>query len=190
MNGIFSIFKCLTYSLSIIFFFSSCEKDKHVRTYRLPKINSKSITEEVQPNVEFSVTWEKPESWIQVDGHSMRLASFNTPFSQGSGDVSVTTFGGSSGGITLNVNRWLGQIGLESMSDTSIDAISVKKSGFLGEFSYFKLLNDKDQTTAILASIFQLKDRTVFVKLSSSAIGVNETENDFLKFCNSLRQTS
>ena len=69
-------------------------------------------------------------------------------------------------------------------------SISVKKSGFLGEFSYFKLLNDKDQTTAILASIFQLKDRTVFVKLSSSAIGVNETENDFLKFCNSLRKTS
>ena len=119
----------------------------------------------------------------------MRLASFNTPFSEGSGDVSVTTFGGSSGGITLNVNRWLGQIGLQSMSDSGIDAISVKKSGFLGEFSYFKLLNDKDQTTAILASIFQLKDRTVFVKLSSSVNGVNEIENDFIKFCNSLRQT-
>tara|TARA_B100000085_G_scaffold134711_1_gene122572 strand:+ start:284 stop:856 length:573 start_codon:yes stop_codon:yes gene_type:complete len=190
MNGIFSTFKCLTYSSFSLLFFLSCEKDKHVRTYRLPKIEAKPIAEEVQPNIEFSVTWEKPESWIQVDGHSMRLASFNTPFSEGSGDVSVTTFGGSSGGITLNVNRWLGQIGLESMSDSGIDAISVKKSGFLGEFSYFKLLNDKDQTTAILASIFQLKDRTVFVKLSSSATGVNETENDFLKFCNSLRQTS
>ena len=186
----FSIFKSYRYLLISLFFLTSCEKDKYVRTYRLPKIDSKPIVEEVQPNVEFSVTWEKPESWIQVDGHSMRLASFNTPFSEGSGDVSVTTFGGSSGGITLNVNRWLGQIGLESMSDSGIDAISVKKSGSLGEFSYFKLLNDKDQTTAILASIFQLKDRTVFVKLSSSATGVSEIENDFLKFCNSLRQTS
>ena len=83
----------------------------------------------------------------------------------------------------------MGQIGLESMSDSAIDEISLKKSGFLGEFSYFKLLNDKDQTAAILASIFQLKDRTVFVKLSSSVTGVNEIENDFLKFCNSLRQT-
>ena len=155
MNGIFSTFKCLTYLSFSLLFFLSCEKDKHVRTYRLPKIEAKPIAEEVQPNVEFSVTWEKPESWIQVDGHSMRLASFNTPFSEGSGDVSVTTFGGSSGGITLNVNRWLGQIGLEPMSESGIDAISVKKSGFLGEFSYFKLLNDKDQTTAILASIFQ-----------------------------------
>ena len=128
MNGMFSIFKCLTYSSFSLFFLLSCEKDKHVRTYRLPKIDSKPIAEEVQPNVEFSVAWEKPESWIQVDGHSMRLASFNTPFSEGSGDVSVTTFGGSSGGITLNVNRWLGQIGLESMSDSGIDAISVKNS--------------------------------------------------------------
>tara|TARA_S200000501_G_scaffold153555_1_gene144741 strand:+ start:6114 stop:6686 length:573 start_codon:yes stop_codon:yes gene_type:complete len=190
MNGMFSIFKWLTHLASLLLIFVSCEKDKYVRTYRLPKIDSKPIIEEVQPNVEFSVTWEMPESWIQVDGHSMRLASFNTPFSEGSGDVSVTTFGGSSGGITLNVNRWLGQIGLESMSDSGIDAISVKKSGSLGEFSYFKLLNDKDQTTAILASIFQLKERTVFVKLSSSATGVNEIENDFLKFCNSLSQAS
>ena len=186
----FSIFNAFRHLLCLLLFLISCEKYKHVRTYRLPKIDSKPILEEVQPSVEFSVTWVKPESWIQVDGHSMRLASFNTPFSDGSGDVSVTTFGGSSGGITLNVNRWLGQIGLESMSDSGISAISLKKSGFLGEFSYFKLLNDKDQTTAILASIFQLKDRTVFVKLSSSATGVNEIENDFLKFCNSLRQTS
>ena len=190
MNGMFSILNASKHLLCLLFFLIDCEKDNYVRTYRLPKIEAKPIAEEVQQNVKFSVTWEKPESWIQVAGHSMRLASFNTPFSEGSGDVSVTTFGGSSGGITLNVNRWLGQIGLESMSASGIDAISVKKSGFLGQFSYFKLLNDKDQTTAILASIFQLKDRTVFVKLSSSATGVNETENDFLKFCNSLRQTS
>ena len=189
MNGMFSILNASKHLLCLLLFLMSCEKNKHVRTYRLPKVDTKPIVEEVQPSVEFSVTWEKPESWIQVDGHSMRLASFNTPFSEGTGDVSVTTFGGSSGGITLNVNRWLGQIGLESMSDSGIDAISLKKSGFLGEFSYFKLLNDKDQTAAILASIFQLKDRTVFVKLSSSVTGVNEIENDFLKFCNSLRQT-
>ena len=105
MNGIFSIFNASRYLLCLLFFLISCEKDKYVRTYRLPKIEAKPIVAEVQPNVEFSVTWEKPESWIQVDGHSMRLASFNTPFSEGSGDVSVTTFGGSSGGITLNVNR-------------------------------------------------------------------------------------
>ena len=190
MNGMFSIFNASRHLLCLLFFFISCEKNKHVRTYRLPKVDTKPIVEEVQSSVEFSVTWEKPESWIQVDGHSMRLASFNTPFSEGLGDVSVTTFGGSSGGITLNVNRWLGQIGLESMSDSAIDEISLKKSGFLGEFSYFKLLNDKDQTAAILASIFQLKDRTVFVKLSSSVTGVNEIENDFIKFCNSLRQTN
>ena len=190
MNGMFSILNAPKHLLCLLLFLMSCEKNKHVRTYRLPKVDTKPIVEEVQPSVEFSVTWEKPESWIQVDGHSMRLASFNTPFSEGTGDVSVTTFGGSSGGITLNVNRWLGQIGLESMSDSGIDAISLKKSGFLGEFSYFKLLNDKDQTAAILASIFQLKDRTVFVKLSSSVTGVNEIENDFIKFCNSLRQTN
>ena len=88
----FFIFKCLAYSSFSLLFLLSCEKDKHVRTYRLPKIDSKPITEDVQTNVEFSIAWEKPESWIQVDGHSMRLASFNTPFSEGSGDVSCLLY--------------------------------------------------------------------------------------------------
>ena len=53
MNGIFSTFKCLTYSSFSLLFFLSCEKDKHVRTYRLPKIEAKPIADEVSQNDQF-----------------------------------------------------------------------------------------------------------------------------------------
>ena len=182
------MFKNSIYTLFLVFVFISCEKNKHVRTYRLPKEGLKSVQPEVQENSEFSISWEKPENWAEVKGHSMRLASFNVPYSQGVGDLSITTFGGSSGGIGPNVNRWLGQIGLEAMSNSDIESISIQKVGLLSEYLYFKLINDADETTAILASIFQLKNKTVFVKLSSTLIGSKEIESDFILFCNSIRQ--
>ena len=120
----------------------------------------------------------------------MRLASFNAPHPKGIGDVSITTFGGSSGGIGPNVNRWLGQIGLEAMSDSDIRSISIQKVGLLGKYSYFRLINNADETTAILASIFQLESRSVFVKLSSTLMGLKEIESDFILFCNSIQQTN
>ncbi len=182
------MFKNIVFILFLSFIFISCEKNKYVRTYRLPKKGIKSVQPEVQGNSDFSISWEKPRDWIEVEGHSMRLASFNAPHPKGIGDVSITTFGGSSGGIGPNVNRWLGQIGLEPMSEFDIDLISIKKVGLLGEYSYFKLLNDADNSIAILASIFQLKHRTIFVKLSCTLTGLKEIELDFLKFCNSIHQ--
>ena len=164
----------------------SCDTDQHIRTYRLPKnLTMKDLgTDTISHDPE--IAWEKPRDWKEVTGHSMRLASFGAPFSEGNGDVSITTFGGASGGIGPNVNRWLGQIGLGSMSQPEIEALAIKKIGKIGGYSYFKLINDKDPSLAILASIFQLKERTVFVKLSSNLKGLKEIEPDFNQFCNSI----
>ena len=174
----------LIFSFSIMLF--SCDSDQHIRTYRLPKntIIKHVATDSINQGSE--VTWEKPSNWKEVKGHSMRLASFSAPFSEGNGDVSITTFAGASGGIGPNVNRWLGQIGLGPMSDSGIEAMAIKKIGRLGEYSYFKLINDGNVESAILASIFLLEDRTVFIKLSSTLIGIKEIESDFLRFCNSI----
>ena len=164
----------------------SCDANRYIRTYRLPKnviikdVNTDKISQVPR------VVWEKPRDWKEVTGHSMRLASFSAPFSEGNGDVSITTFAGKSGGIGPNVNRWLGQIGLGSMSQPEIEALAIKKIGKIGGYSYFKLINDKDPSLAILASIFQLKERTVFVKLSSNLKGLKEIEPDFNQFCNSI----
>jgi len=164
----------------------SCDIDQHIRTYRLPKnLTMKDLgTDNISHDPE--IAWEKPRDWKEVTGHSMRLASFSAPFSEGNGDVSITTFAGKSGGIGPNVNRWLGQIGLGPISDSAIEAMAIKKIGRLGEYSYFKLINDKDAGQAILASILQLEERTVFVKLSSNLIGLKEIEPDFNRFCNSI----
>jgi len=184
------LYRIATFILNVLFIFVSCDSENHIRTYRLPKPDDKLIIEKSEGNEinKFDIGWEKPNQWKEATGHSMRLASFVAPFSNGEGDVSVTTFGGESGGIGPNVNRWLGQIGLANLSDAEIEKMAIIKNGNLGQYSYFKLINSKNPSSAILAAIYSLNQRTVFVKLSSTFVGINELEQDFQNFCSSIYQ--
>ena len=166
----------------------SCDSGDHIRTYRLPKTNMIPDKQDAatRRNEKLKLSWEKPESWIETSGHAMRLVSFNVPFSKGIGDLSMTTFEGSSGGVEANVNRWREQIGLELLNSSEIKESSVNMDGKLGKYEFFKLVNEKNPDSAILSAIFQLETSTLFVKLSIDSTGIEETENDFITFCKSI----
>ena len=52
----------------------------------------------------------------------MRLASYEVADKNGSRlDFSVTSFPGDVGGLLANVNRWLGQIGMEEVKENEIE---------------------------------------------------------------------
>ncbi len=181
--------KAIKFIFAAIIFLTllSCENDSYVRVYRLPKkaevIQQVTVPETVE---NFKLSWEKPSLWLEASGHTMRLASFSVPFKQGNADVSITSFPGESGGITSNVNRWLNQIGLGNMTDRQINDLKLEKPGNLGTFSYFKMLNQSNKESAILAAIYQTEGRTVFLKLSATLDGAEELEAEFLEFCESI----
>ena len=95
----------------------------------------------------------------------MRLASFKIPYSGGIGDLVNYKLGGNSGTVVANVNRWLGQIGLDQLTENQVNALAQKNIGKLGEFLFFKLVNPSISEKSIIAAIFEMKERTVFVKL-------------------------
>ena len=171
-----------------LLFILSCDSGDHIRTYRLPKknITRNSQDKAASRNEKLKLGWEKPESWIETSGHAMRLVSFNVPFSNGIGDLSMTTFEGSSGGVEANVNRWRQQIGLEPLNVSEIKQSSVSRDGKLGKFELFKLVNEKNPDSAILSAMFHLETSTLFVKLAIDSNGIEETENDFITFCKSI----
>lgn len=180
------IFRSLRFCVLLIIM--SCDSGDHIRTYRLPK---KNITHNNQDkaasrNEKLKLGWAKPGPWIETSGHAMRLVSFNVPFSNGIGDLSVTTFEGNSGGVEANVNRWRQQIGLEPLNVSEIEQSSYSKDGRLGEYKFFKLMNEKNPDSAILSAIFELESSTLFVKLAINYNGIEEAENDFITFCKSI----
>tara|TARA_B100000579_G_scaffold316480_1_gene266049 strand:+ start:3841 stop:4353 length:513 start_codon:yes stop_codon:yes gene_type:complete len=164
----------------------SCEQDT-IRVYKIPKPKPTLVNTELEPEKSsFNLIWNKPESWQEVQGHSMRLASFKIPHEGGYADLSITSFPGKSGGIAANVNRWLGQIGLEPMDSLGINKIQKNRIGKLGNYKYFKLINNDKERSAILASIFELQGHTLFIKCSLPFNSLEQIESDFIPFCGTL----
>ena len=167
----------------------SCDSGNHTRTYHLPKGKNKSF---IQPAVEnkkesSGFTWEKPDLWIPTEGSSMRLASFEVPYSTGSGDLSIMELGGNGGGLEANVNRWRGQIDLNPLTKLEIETEAENGISDLGNYQLFLLINLEKKETAFLAAIFPLGNRTLFIKLTASAEGILEIEKDFKDFCSSMK---
>ena len=173
----------------LAFVILSCDKNRHIKSYRMPKTNfdiSKNNTPKgVQNNVN-GISWNVPETWMPSVGHSMRLASFDIPFSKGIGDLSVVSLGGASGGLTANVNRWRKQIGLDVMTEREIQAISVNGESKMGSYRLFRLINDSQQDKAILAAVMPMDRETLFIKLTANYEGITELETAFTDFCSSI----
>ena len=166
----------------------SCNENKYVKTYTLPKINSaieKVPLEKVDNKTSFS--WIVPANWLEIDKTSMRLASFNAPYGNGIADISVTNFSGDGGGLKANVNRWRKQIGLQSQSEQIINKSIIVKKSKIGEYKFIKIINKSNEQSAFLCSIMKIKNSTIFIKMKASIDGVNELEKEFLEFCSSFK---
>ena len=167
----------------------SCDSGNHTRTYYLPKAKNKSFTQPAVENKKESsgFTWEKPDLWIPTEGSSMRLASFEVPYSTGSGDLSIMELGGSGGGLEANVNRWRGQIGMDPLTKIEIENEAENGVSELGTYQLFRLINLEKKMSAFLTVIVPLKSSTLFIKLNASADGILELEEDFKIFCLSIK---
>jgi hypothetical protein len=70
-----------------------------------------------------SVTWTLPEGWATANGSSARYATLAVTGADGTkGELAVSHFPGDVGGDLANVNRWRGQIGLESIAQDAYAA--------------------------------------------------------------------
>ena len=162
----------------------SCGKDNHTRSYRLPK-------SEVPPKIQSinspksGISWEIPEMWVTSSGSSMRLASFEVPYSGGTGDLSVIQLAGTGGGLMPNINRWRRQLNLEPQSLHEIEKDVIEKKGELGKYKMIRIVNLKNNS-AFLVAIIPVENQTLFVKLSADPPGIQEAESDFIFFCSSI----
>ena len=172
----------------VIVILQSCGQDTHIRTYRI----AKTKTPDTAPRVEAVETksngfsWKKPESWVPSSGSSMRLASFDVPYSDGMGDLAVIQLGGSGGGVEANVNRWRRQLNLELQSLSKIEKELIEKRGGLGVYNIIRIINE-EMDSAFLCAILTAGNQTLFVKLSANPSGIREIEADFILFCSSLK---
>ena len=128
--------------------------------------------------------WEIPSTWKDGKPSSMRIASLRVDDLNGSElDISVTTFPGDVGGLLANVNRWVGQIELSPVSQSSLEKYS-KPFTIAGSSGHFiEAYGDND---ALLAGALFLEKESWFFKLLGTRNLAEKEKENFIKFLHSI----
>ncbi len=123
-----------------------------------------------------------PEGWSVGPENPMRKGSFVVPGPDGSrAELAVTAFPGSVGGLTANVNRWRGQIGLPPADEASIIASAQAAKVGADEGQRF-VMRSGDGAKATDAVMVPKGGSTWFLKLSGDAKAVEAAGPAFIKF--------
>ena len=179
--------------LILTFFFIGCGSESNIKSYRTPKkdFGLEIIQKEEISNKgnELNLTWNLPDTWVPSKGHSMRLASFDVPYSKGVGDLSIVSLSGLSGGLLADVNRWRGQVELEPINETDILTTSTVGESKMGPYRVFKMINENKKGKAIIAAVLPTGEKTFFIKLTTDVQGISELEFSFKNFCSSIGES-
>lgn len=128
-------------------------------------------------------TWaELPAGWSVGPANAMRKGSWTLTGPNGTkAEVAVTVFPGNVGGLTANVNRWRGQIGLPPASEA--DILAAAKPGKVGadEAQRFVMVS-ADGAKSTDAFLVPKNGSTWFCKLSGDTAAVQAQADAFTRF--------
>lgn len=112
----------------------------------------------------------------------MRKATFVIQGKDGAkAELAVTVFPGSVGGITANVNRWRGQLGLSPAGEQEITA-SAKPAKVGPDAGQRFVMTSADGSKTTDAVLVAKNDATWFFKLSGDAAVVSGAADAFAQF--------
>jgi len=124
--------------------------------------------------------WSTPAGWMPVGGSPFKLFEYTVA----DGKCWVSELAGDGGGLAANVVRWCGQVGIEPMAESEIEALP--RLQVLGqEAVYVRLVQDGD-APGMLGLIIPLADRTLFVKMTGPSRLLIEQSPGFESFCRSF----
>ena len=165
-----------------LLFLAGCDRSE-IHSYRVDREfdGSSAAAEgvaEAQPSQAESlgVTWSVPSGWQEVETtSSMRIATFRAANGQ---EIAVTAFPGDVGGLLANVNRWRGQVGLESIDEEGLGEDIVRLEGV-----DVIIVDVAGEDTRLVGSSINVGDgQTWFAKAMGPAEMVGEIKADLTAF--------
>lgn len=171
-----------------------CDREE-IRSYRVAKSAESSgpgaargamgdVNPELPPRAPAAkVAWTVPAGWKEVPTtQQFRLATFDA----GGVEVSVTAFPGAAGGVLANVNRWRGQIGLESTDDAGLASLLTTSREGTSDVSLLSMAG-KDGKMMLGAIIVPGDGQTWFVKAIADAGKADALRAEFGSFSKSFQ---
>lgn len=123
-----------------------------------------------------------PAGWLTSAPNPMRKGSWTIAGTDGAkAEITVTVFPGDVGGITANVNRWRGQLGLSPASESEINS-SVESASVGNDAAKKFTIISSDQKRMTVALLIPKNNSTWFCKISGDATVVRIQIKNFLEF--------
>ena len=132
------------------------------------------------PDIVFSL----PEGWTDAGSSGIRKANLRVNDARGSAEITALSFPGNVGGNLANVNRWCGQIELNTMSQAQLDSISEPITISYHGGTYLRLQGPQK---SILVGILPFHGSTWFFKMLGDNATVQANELAMKSFLNSLK---
>ncbi|MCC5849432.1 MAG: hypothetical protein JJU29_15225 [Verrucomicrobia bacterium] len=131
------------------------------------------------------LTWDVPEGWRQQAPSGIRLAEFTIVGDDSGALTTLIVFGGPAGSVEANIRRWRGELGLPQEPPSPPVRIGGKMP-----FVFVDLVDEateagRDQAT--VGAIFDLGDRTAFLKFFGPIEVLRVQRLPFLKLAGSLQ---
>ena len=139
------------------------------------------------------LTWVTPDGWIEEAGSSMRVATFRVKDDAGGIECSIVSLGGQAGGYQSNVVRWMNQINIaippaDQLENFIAGQESLKtEGGFSVKLIDLTGLAPEELSPSMIASIGELPDMTIFVKMTGARESLVKNRDKFKSLCASLK---
>jgi hypothetical protein len=165
--------------------FSGCGQRPQERHY------TEIIVEAPQGNAP-GIFWVVPQGWKEEAGAGMRLATFHLIADPETIDCDIIALAGPVGGLDANLERWLGQLGLQASDDilsqltASAQILKTKDGLEIKVFDFTSLQTQGNPDKSMLAAMIALGQTTVFVKMTGPIEAVKHNKDNFLKLLRSI----
>jgi hypothetical protein len=166
---------------------AAAQKDgfrRWVESVRIGRVDTGAAAATTPETAAPPVAWNVPEGWQPGAPAPMRFASFTAPGPDGtSADISVVTFPGDAGGDLANVNRWLGQLGLDPVDDAGLAARVTSLPAAGTTLQTVDLVKDGNR---MLAGWVQNGGRSWFFKMTGPTDLLESQKPAFVAFLKSI----
>jgi hypothetical protein len=151
----------------------------------MPASSGASSTSEGKPN------WQVPDHWKEVSGGAFLVAKFMiTGPDNGQAAVNVSMSAGNGGGLSMNVNRWRGQLGLNPLSEDELNKLmtSIDTAGGKAMLVDMAGIDARtNQKARLIGAVVSQGSRTWFYKLMGNEQVVEKEKDAFSKFVQTVK---
>jgi len=132
------------------------------------------------------LAWLVPEGWRQQPGGGMRLAAFGIDGDESGAITTLVVLGEAAGGVEANIQRWRGELELPPQAPAPSPTVEGRMN-----FVFVNLVPEAaaaGRESATVGAIYDLGDRTAFLKFMGRPEVLDRHMLDFLRLAGSLHR--